>query len=193
MEKQIHSELDYLALEQRVLELRGDVEALALGIPRVVAVVKEARGRIEQRKAEFRSEALEEINERRQELISIRETMSAGSDRVTRTDVRSPVHGIIKSIYINTLGGVVQPGESIMEVVPLDDTLLVEAEIKPADIAFLHPGQEAQVKITAYDSSIYGGLKYGGTYQCGYHREGTRRKLLSCQGAYHNERHGISR
>jgi len=159
VEKQIHSELDYLALEQRVLELRGDVEALALGIPRVVAVVKEARGRIEQRKAEFRSIALEEINERRLELISIRENMSAGSDRVTRTDVRSPVHGIIKSIYINTLGGVVQPGESIMEVVPLDDTLLVEAEVKPADIAFLHPGQEAQVKITAYDSSIYGGLK----------------------------------
>ncbi|QJB57140.1 HlyD family type I secretion periplasmic adaptor subunit [Pseudodesulfovibrio sp. zrk46] len=159
VEKQIHSELDYLALEQKVLELRGDVEALALGIPRVEAAVKEAQGRIEQRKAEHRSEALEEINERRQELISIRETMAAGSDRVTRTDVRSPVHGIVKSIYINTLGGVVQPGESIMEVVPLDDTLLVEAEIKPADIAFLHPGQDAMVKITAYDFSIYGGLK----------------------------------
>lgn len=157
--KQIHSELDYLALEQKVLELSGDVEALRLGIPRVETAAKEAHGRIEQRKAEFRSLALEEINERRQELISIRETMAAGSDRVTRTDVRSPVRGIVKSIYINTLGGVVQPGESIMEVVPLDDTLLVEAEIKPADIAFLHPGQKAQVKITAYDFSIYGGLE----------------------------------
>ncbi|QGY40203.1 HlyD family type I secretion periplasmic adaptor subunit [Pseudodesulfovibrio cashew] len=159
VEKQIHSELDYLALEQKVLELRGDVEALNLGIPRVESAAKEALGRVERRKAEFRADALEEINKRRQELISIRESLSAGSDRVTRTDVRSPVKGIVKSIYINTLGGVVKPGQSIMEVVPLDDTLLVEAEIKPADIAFLHPGQKAKVKITAYDFSIYGGLE----------------------------------
>ncbi len=159
VEKQIHSELDYLALEQKVLELRGDVEALALGIPRVKRAAKEALGRIAQRKAEYQSEALNEINERRQELSSIKETMSAGSDRVTRTDVRSPVKGIVKSIMINTLGGVVQPGESIMEIVPLDDTLLVEAQIKPSDIAFLHPDQKAMVKITAYDFSIYGGLE----------------------------------
>jgi adhesin transport system membrane fusion protein len=158
VEKQIHSELDYLALEQRVLELRGDVEALTLGIPRVKRAAKEALGRIEQRRAEARSEALEEINERRQELLSINETLASGGDRVTRTDVRSPVHGIVKHILINTLGGVVQPGKSIMEVIPLDDTLLVEARIKPADIAFLHPRQAAKVKITAYDFSIYGGL-----------------------------------
>jgi adhesin transport system membrane fusion protein len=158
VEKQIHSELDYLALEQRVLELKGDVEALTLGIPRVKRAAKEAQGRIEQRKAELRSKALEEINERRQELLSINETLSSGGDRVTRTDVRSPVRGIVKHIYINTLGGVVQPGKSIMEVIPLDDTLLVEAQIKPSDIAFLHPRQAAKVKITAYDFSIYGGL-----------------------------------
>ncbi len=97
VEKQIHSELDYLALEQKVLELRGDVEALALGIPRVKRAAKEALGRIAQRKAEYQSEALNEINERRQELSSIKETMSAGSDRVTRTDVRSPVKGIVKA------------------------------------------------------------------------------------------------
>lgn len=159
VEKQIHSELDYLAMEQKLVELQGDVDALRLGIPRVKRAVQEARGRIDQRKAEFRREDLEEINMRRRELISIKENVSAGSDRVTRTDVRSPVKGLVKQIMINTLGGVVQPGESIMEIVPLDDTLLVEAEIKPADIAFLHPGQKAQVKITAYDFSIYGGLE----------------------------------
>ncbi|WP_155934551.1 HlyD family type I secretion periplasmic adaptor subunit [Pseudodesulfovibrio alkaliphilus] len=158
VERQIHSELDYLALEQRVLELKGDVEALTLGIPRVKRAAQEARGRIEQRSAELRSRALAEINERRQELISINETLASGGDRVTRTDVRSPVRGLVKHILINTLGGVVQPGKSIMEIIPLDDTLLVEAQIKPSDIAFLHPGQAAQVKITAYDSSIYGGL-----------------------------------
>lgn len=159
VEKRIHSELDYLALEQKVLELKGDVEALTLGIPRVQGAAKEALGRIEQRKAELRSEALEEINQRRRELLSIMETLAAGSDRVTRTDLRSPVKGIVKHILVNTLGGVVKPGESIMEVIPLDDTLLVEANIKPSDIAFLHPKQKAQVKITAYDYSIYGGLE----------------------------------
>ncbi|WP_147818646.1 HlyD family type I secretion periplasmic adaptor subunit [Salidesulfovibrio onnuriiensis] len=159
VEKQIHSELDFLSLEQKVLELRGDVEALTLGIPRVKAAAEEEKSRIAQKQVEFRSEALKELNERRLELTSIKETLSAGSDRVTRTDVRSPVRGIVKHILINTLGGVVQPGQSIMEIVPLDSTLLVEAEIKPSDIAFVRPNQKVQVKITAYDFSIYGGLE----------------------------------
>jgi len=159
VEKQIHSELDYLRLEQTVVQLRGDVESLSLGIPRVKRAAKEARGRIEQAKAAASSLALEEINERRLELKSIMENLSSGGDRVTRTDVRSPVRGIVKHIMINTVGGVIRPGEIIMEIVPLDDSLLVEAEIKPSDIAFLHPGQKATVKITAYDFSIYGGLE----------------------------------
>lgn len=158
VEKQIHSELDYLRLEQTVVQLAGDVESLTLGIPRVKRAAKEAAGRIERAKAEYRSKALEEINMRRLELKSIEENLSSGGDRVTRTDVRSPVKGVVKHMLLNTLGGVVRPGESIMEIVPLDDTLLVEAEVKPSDIAFLHPGQEAKVKITAYDFSIYGGL-----------------------------------
>ena len=68
------------------------------------------------------------------------------------------MRGTVKQIYINTLGGVVKPGEPIMEIVPLDDTLLVEARVRPADVAFLHPGQKATVKVSAYDFSIYGGL-----------------------------------
>jgi len=158
VEKHIHSELDYLRLEQTVVQLRGDYDALRLGIPRVRRAAKEAQGRVNQAKAEYRAKAVEEINERRQELKSLMESLSSGGDRVTRTDIRSPVKGIVKHIMINTIGGVVRPGESVMEVVPIDDTLLVEAEIKPSDIAFLHPGQRAMVKITAYDFSIYGGL-----------------------------------
>ena len=75
-----------------------------------------------------------------------------------RTDVRSPVRGTIKQLLVNTVGGVVQPGEDLVEIVPLEDTLLVEAKVRPADIAFLRPGQAATVKVTAYDFSIYGGL-----------------------------------
>lgn len=78
---------------------------------------------------------------------------------MTRTELRSPVRGTVKQIVLNTLGGVVRPGEPIMEVVPLDDTLLVEVRVRPADIAFIHADQKAMVKISAYDYSIYGGLE----------------------------------
>jgi adhesin transport system membrane fusion protein len=80
-------------------------------------------------------------------------------DRLQRTAVRSPVRGAINQIKVNTIGGTIQPGMDLIEIVPLEDTLLVEARIKPADIAFLRPGQEAMVKFTAYDFTAYGGLE----------------------------------
>jgi len=159
LKKQLYPEVDYLKLEREVITLKGDLDALKLGVPRVRQAAEEAKQRIQQRTAEARSIALDELSQRRIELNSLQETISAGKDRVTRTDVRSPVYGTIKQININTIGGVIKPGEPIMEVVPLDDTLLIEAKIRPADIAFLHPGQQAMIKITAYDFSIYGGLE----------------------------------
>jgi adhesin transport system membrane fusion protein len=77
---------------------------------------------------------------------------------VTRTDVRSPVRGTVKQLLVNTIGGVIRPGQDLVEIVPIEDTLLIEARIKPADVAFLRPGLDATVKVTAYDYSIYGGL-----------------------------------
>lgn len=159
MEKKVYPRVDYLTLEQKVISLRSEIDSLALNIPRARSAAEETKQRRNQREAEYRSEAFEEINRRRVELRSLQETLSAGGDRVTRTDVRSPVRGTIKQIGINTIGGVIKPGESIMQIVPLDDTLLIEARIRPQDIAFLHPGQKATVKITAYDFSIYGGLE----------------------------------
>lgn len=77
----------------------------------------------------------------------------------TNTTVVSPVRGIIKQLKVNTIGGVVQPGSDMLEIVPLDDSLLIEAKVRPQDVAFLHPGQKAMVKFSAYDFTIYGGLK----------------------------------
>ncbi|MDT4871480.1 Hemolysin secretion protein D, plasmid [compost metagenome] len=71
------------------------------------------------------------------------------------------MHGVIKQLKVNTIGGVVQPGSDLVEVVPLEDSLLIEARIRPQDVAFLHPGQKAMVKFTAYDYTIYGGLRAG--------------------------------
>lgn len=159
MQRRNYSRMEFLGLEQKVVQLQGDIESLAASIPKTQAAAREAEQRIQFRKAELDAAITEEINKRRAELTSLRETLSAGGDRVTRTELRSPVRGTVKQIYINTVGGVVKPGESIMEVVPLDDTLLVEARVRPADVAFLHPGQKAMVKISAYDFSIYGGLE----------------------------------
>ena len=157
--RNLYPKVEYLTLERDVLTLEGEIQSLTSSIPRAREAAEEAKQRIASRKAEFRSTAQEEINRRRTERRSLQETLSAGQDRVSRTEVRSPVRGTIKQIIISTQGGVIRPGEPIMEIVPLDDTLLVEANIRPADIAFLRPGQKAMVKISAYDFSIYGGLE----------------------------------
>ena len=155
----VYPRTDYLAVERDIASLQGDIDALRLGLPRVRQAANEASRRITQRRAEFHAQALDELNRRRVELKSLQEMMSAGEDRVTRTDVRSPVRGTVKQLKLSTVGGVVRPGESILEIVPLDDTLMIEAKIRPADIAFLHPGQKAMIKITAYDFSIFGGIE----------------------------------
>ncbi|WP_290924336.1 HlyD family type I secretion periplasmic adaptor subunit [Halodesulfovibrio sp.] len=159
MQKNVYPKIDYLQLEEHLIQLQGDIEALSLAIPRVRRAAEEASERTKQRVAEFKNEAHREINQRRVEMRSLKEAMTAGHDRVTRTDLRAPVRGTVKQIAANTLGGVIRPGDTILEIVPLDDTLLVEARVRPADIAFLHPGQKAMIKITAYDFSIYGGLE----------------------------------
>jgi len=156
----VYARVDYLSLERDLSNLQGDLDALRLAIPRARSAAEEIRRRMSQRQAEYKAQSLDELNKRRVELKSLNEMMSAGEDRVTRTDVRSPVRGTVKQLHLNTLGGVVKPGEPIMEIVPLDETrLFIEARVRPADIAFLRPGQKAMIKITAYDFSIYGGLE----------------------------------
>lgn len=154
-----YSRVDFLGLEQRVVQLQGEVESLASSLPKTQAAMEESRQRMVFRKAELDAATTEEINKRRAELNSLQETISAGSDRVTRTEVRAPVRGTVKQIYIHTVGGVIKPGEPIMDIVPLNDNLLIEARVRPSDVAFLRPGQKAVIKFSAYDFSIYGGME----------------------------------
>lgn len=149
---------EMLQLRRQTNDLTGQLEATQLAIPRAESAIREAQDRIEEQSLTFRSEAVRELNQRRAEAAVIDETLRAARDRVVRTDVRSPVDGIINKINVTTVGGVTQSGQELMEIVPLDDTLLIEAEIRPSDVAFLSAGQEATVKLTAYDFSIYGGL-----------------------------------
>ena len=153
------SPVEVLRLKRAEMETRGQLDATTLAIPRAESAIKEVQRKIDETRGKFRSEALTQLNEARTELNKAASTGKALEDRVSRTLVTSPVRGIVKQLLVNTVGGVIQPGSDMVEIVPLDDTLLVEAKIRPQDIAFLHPGQEAVVKFTAYDYTIYGGLK----------------------------------
>lgn len=152
------SRVEVLRLQREVNDLRGQLEATTLAMTRAQAAISEAQQRIGERTATIRREALGELSRRRGEAAALTETMAAENVRVTRTEIRAPVRGTIKQMKVNTVGGVIRPGQDLVEIVPLDDTLVVEARIPPADVAFLRPGQPATVKVTAYDFSIYGGL-----------------------------------
>src|SRR3954463_13333660 len=119
----------------------------------------EAQSRIINIPTAFRSQADEDLAKSRGDLAVLDENIKSAQDRVRRTDLKAPVHGIVNKLNVNTIGAVVQPGANLMEIVPLDDPLLVEGRIRPQDIAFIRPNQDAIVKITAYDSSVYGSLK----------------------------------
>jgi adhesin transport system membrane fusion protein len=152
------SRVQLLRLQRQVNDLKGELETTRLAEPRVEAALHEAKRKIEERHLNFRAEAQRELNAVEAEAAALQEVIAAEADMVSRTEVRSPVRGTVKQLFVSTVGGVVQPGEDLVEIVPLEDNLLVEARIKPADIAFLHPGQLAVVKVTAYDFAIYGGL-----------------------------------
>lgn len=153
------SKVEILRLRRSEVDTRGQLESVTLAIPRARAAIKEIENKIGETRDRYRSEALSQLNEARTELSKTQASGKAIEDRVNRTLVTSPVRGIVQQLMVNTIGGVIQPGSDLVEIVPLDDTLLIETKIRPQDIAFLHPGQEAMVKFTAYDYTIYGGLK----------------------------------
>ena len=158
VQKGVMPRIDLIRIERQVADLEGEIRTIRAAIPRLQAAEQEAAERIKEMTLTTRTEASTELNKTRAELKSISQSLFAGQDRVTRTAVVSPVRGTVKDMKINTVGGVIQPGEDIMEIVPLGDTLIVEARIRPADIAYLRPDQKAIIKISAYDFSIYGGL-----------------------------------
>ena len=153
------SEVEVLRLEQQVARLRGDREQATAQISRVRAAINEAQRRIDEVQLNARSQLGAELSETMSRLSALSEGGRALADKVAKAEIKSPVRGTVKRLLVNTVGGVVQPGREVVEVVPLDDALILEAQITPKDIAFLRPGLEAMVKFTAYDFAIYGGLQ----------------------------------
>jgi adhesin transport system membrane fusion protein len=152
------SQVDVLRLERDVARYRGEADQAAAQIARAEASIGEVQRKAQEVEITFRSEARKEMGETMARLNALNEGAVALADKVDKAQVKSPVRGRVQRLLANTVGGVVQPGKDIVEIVPLDDTLVLEARIAPKDIAFIHPGLAANVKFTAYDFSIYGGL-----------------------------------
>jgi adhesin transport system membrane fusion protein len=151
-----------LALTEEELRLTeplvGKGAASEVEVIRLRRQVNELRGQINERLDRYRAQAQQEMTKIEADLRASAEILTQREDQVRRTVVRAPLRGTVKNIRVTTLGGVIQPGSDIMEIVPLEDQLLIEARILPSDVAFLHPGLTAKVKITAYDYSVYGSL-----------------------------------
>lgn len=153
------SEVDLLRLERDISRFRGERDVATTQISRAQAAINEAARKIQEVELNTRNTARKEYSETMAKLNALIESSTGLADRVTQSAIRSPVKGTVKRLLVNTVGGVVQPGRDIVEIVPSEDQLLLEAKVLPKDIAFLRPGQKAMVKFTAYDFSIYGGIE----------------------------------
>lgn len=153
------SKVEMLQLEREVNQLKGDLSATELAIPRARSALREVESKLAETEATFRTEAQEELTNVRSKLDQLKEATVSLEDKVSRTQVRSPVKGIVKQIQTNTVGGVIKPGVNMMEIVPIEDSLLIEAKVRPENIGFIQPGFNAVVKLSAYDFAIFGGLR----------------------------------
>ena len=151
--------LELLQLERTIQEKTAELNGYLSSLPRAQSAVREAQARIDDIQSAAKQQAQAELSAKLIEMNEIKERLSALTERKTRTEIKSPVYGTIQELTVNTVGGVVRPGEDLIKIVPKDDKLIVEARVNPKDRAFIYPGQKAVVKLSAYNFSIYGGLE----------------------------------
>ncbi len=152
------SEVEILRLEGAVSNAQGERQQTLAQEQRLQSAVEESKGKLREVELMESNKWRAELSETLAKLSSLTETSTGLADKIKFAEIRAPVHGTVQRLYTNTVGGVVQPGHEVVEIIPLDDDLLIEAKVAPKDIAFLHPGQKAIVKFTAYDFAVYGGL-----------------------------------
>lgn len=152
------SEVKLIQVERQLVGYESNYDEVKSSLPRLRENIKESQEKEKELTSNFQSKAREDLNATLAEIPRILESIESLEDKLTRTSVRSPVKGTIKQLLVNTIDGVIKPGMDLVEIVPMDDILVIEAQIRPADIAYIFPGQKAKVKITAYDSTKYGSL-----------------------------------
>lgn len=153
------SEVDIIRLERDVANLRGELNRANAAISRAGAAIDEAQNRLQEARLNTLNRWRAELSDAASKWDALEQAQTGLRDRVEKTDIRSPVRGTVQRLLTNTVGGIITPGRDILEIVPLDDQLLIEARILPKDIAFIRPGQPAMIKFSAYDFSIFGGLQ----------------------------------
>ena len=158
VKKGVAPEIDLIRIDRLIAEKETARASLLAGRPRLQSAEEEARRRLDEHAQSFVAEATEMLGKMRIERRTVAERLRAQQSRVRQTEIVAPVHGIVKSIGLYTVGGVAAAGQTLVEIVPLDGKLLVEARLQPRDIAFIHPGQKGVMKLSAYDYTIYGGL-----------------------------------
>lgn len=156
--KNIIPRTELITAQREVVDLQGRLSAARQGTARAAAAIAEAQAQLNGARLDFRQQALNERSEVATKLAVNEETIKGASARLQRNELRAPVTGLVNDVRVTTVGGFVNAGESVMQVVPIGDKLLVEARVSPKDIAFLKIGDRANVKVTAYDFAIYGGL-----------------------------------
>ena len=155
----IKSRVDFMKLQREQSQILSDLESAKNNLPKLKAAINEVLHNINETKIAFKNDAKKELNDATADMMRVKEDTMALTDQINRTIVRSPINGLIQKLNVHTIGGVVQPGEDLVEIVPTDDILWLEVKIKPSDIAFIYPGEKAIVKVSAYDFAIYGSLE----------------------------------
>ena len=151
--------IELLRLRSRLAELRGELAVSTAREPNLAAAIEQARNEIEVARSGYVLTARQRLARLALELAVVREGLREAEDRVTRTQLRAPVRGIVNAVNVTTIGEVVEPGKPLVEIVPVDDGLQIEVDIPPQDVAFIQPGERASVKVTAYDYLLYGALE----------------------------------
>lgn len=159
VKKGLMARTEQLRVEREQTELNGQLNLAGETIKKAKAAITEAQLQVEELGLQLQQEALDDLTQALADLSVVDETIRGATDKVARTDIRSPVDGIVNTLELNTVGAFVQPGAVVAGIVPTSETLLVEARVSPRDVAFIRPDQEALIKVTAYDFSIFGGIE----------------------------------
>jgi membrane fusion protein, adhesin transport system len=154
----IKPRVEFLKLQREYSDVNERYNSVRASIPRLRSAINEISSKMREARSEYVTKARIDLNAAVTENQRVGAESSALADQVTRTVIKSPINGIVQKIFVNTVGGVIKPGDNLIEIVPTEGGLLIEAKVKPSDIAFIYPGQKAVVKVTAYDFSIYGSL-----------------------------------
>jgi membrane fusion protein, adhesin transport system len=150
--------MEHLQLQAEAEKLEGELQSLLPALPRSRAAVAEATQRLKEAEVRFQRQAQDELGETEQTISRLQELLAEATDQGIRAEIKSPINGVVKRLRYNTIGGVVSPGEPIMEIVPTGERLVIEAKLNPVDRGYVHAGQSALVKISTYDFIRYGGL-----------------------------------